>query len=193
MDEVRPAVPLIFTGTSASGKTTLSTWVAKHLALTRLDVITYVDDYITRVGMENFGDSELISCYDMMFNDISKEPCSPRIIEIASDFAHIMLPRLVRLLPVPPLVVYCDCPIEECARRNALRVRPVPERGLAMQSVYDFPLYDLIGRDLDIVVLCVATSGPPDQALMRLRSGLQFAGFPEADELPTNVLEYARV
>lgn len=161
---------LIFVGTSAAGKSVLSKKLAKAYGLTILDVFTYVEPYVKKYGSLTVKDGLLQKSYGDMIDDIPNLDFD--ILEIASDWPDIFVPKIVATLDRPPILIYCDAPLELCLERNSSRVLPVPEETMRQQSKYDLNFFKKLAEKNGLKLITVDTTSDQGESWTTLTKSL---------------------
>lgn len=138
-------------GTSRSGKSTVAKNLLKQNGGTFLNIVDYVYDYIKREGIaQSETDFNLLKVpYEDLCRDLNMGK-DWDILEVASDFPGIYVPKIVSTTTSPVKLIFCQCPVEICLKRNRQEERIVPEEIIKNQNKYDENFYRKLTTDLGI-------------------------------------------
>ena len=146
----------IFIGTSRSGKSTACRELLKKTGGIYLDIVDYVYSFIKRENISQLeSNRDLLKIpYEELCKDLEKGK-QWDILELASDFPEIFLPKVFSITKTPIRVVYCRCPLDICLKRNEQEERRVPEEIIYEQHKYDENYYRTLvskyGAEFDVL------------------------------------------
>ncbi len=145
----------LIVGTSRSGKSTL----AKKINGVYLDIFDYVEAYLQDANLsQSEPNIELLKKpYEMLCKDLGNGKAWD-VLEIASDFPEIFIPKIISLSKPKPTIIFCDCPLSICLDRNLKSLRHVPDNILVAQACYDQEFFQNLAHSLDTKLIVVNTA-----------------------------------
>lgn len=135
-----------------------------------LDVFKYVKPYIDKYGSTQTKDGILAQAYDDLILDIGKVDFD--ILEVASDWPDLFIPKIISKLNEKPVVIYCYAPLEICLERNRKREYPVPEPVLYSQAKYNKDSFLQLANDLKVKLLIFDTTGNLLSSYQKFKSAI---------------------
>lgn len=159
----------IFIGTSRCGKSTVGKNLAESLNGTFLDVVDYVLRFIKKNNLiqSEFGGDLLKGPYEDLCHDLTKGK-KWDVLEIASDYPEEFLPKIISTTEIPVKLIFCNCPLDVCLKRNEKCKRVVPVETIKSQNKYDESYYRDLVENLRIQLIVLDSTQPPAKVFRNL-------------------------
>ena len=159
----------IIIGNSRSGKSTVGKTLAESFNGTFLDVVDYVLRFIKKNNLiqSEFGADLLKGPYEDLCRDLAKGK-KWDVLEIASDYPEEFLPKIISTTKFPTKLIFCNCPLDVCLKRNKKCKRVVPVETIKNQNKHDESYYRDLAKNLKIQLIVLDSTQPPAKVFQNL-------------------------
>ncbi len=163
--------PLIFTGISGVGKSTLANKLAQEYNLEIIDVFQYVKNYIDSYGSSKVKGNLLKKPYKDLILDLPNLDFD--ILEIASDWPDEFIPEIIKKLKEKPILILLDVPEKVYLKRNEKKKMPVPKEVLQHQAKFNRPFYENLSLKLKVELIVINTDSSSQKSYQELKNNLK--------------------